>query len=205
MGNMSLQDNINPSHYKGVCECPGCAAPIEAITLTEKYNFCVGNALKYILRAGKKIDFNMSKEGKRAEDLKKAIWYISREIENIEKGGYDGKTEIVEDTGSGDQSGGGPQASGEKVSEYDFSSAYARGPSFSVTYTEPYCPTIRFGEGAGPAIGRGDDDTYRTFPGGNGMNNLTPGATTTYNYGTYWAGTASGWDIMINQMKKDAK
>ncbi|MEN9446497.1 MAG: Arthrobacter phage Molivia [Bacteroidota bacterium] len=42
-------------------------------------NFCLGNAVKYISRAGKK-----SKE-KELEDLKKAIWYIQHEIEKLEK------------------------------------------------------------------------------------------------------------------------
>jgi hypothetical protein len=36
-------------------------------------NFCLGNAIKYIWRADLKNDS--------VEDLKKAIWYINREIE----------------------------------------------------------------------------------------------------------------------------
>jgi hypothetical protein len=35
-------------------------------------NFCLGNAMKYIWRAGLKQDA--------VEDLKKAVWYIEREI-----------------------------------------------------------------------------------------------------------------------------
>lgn len=35
--------------------------------------FCLGNTVKYIARAGKK--------GDRVEDLKKALWYLQREIE----------------------------------------------------------------------------------------------------------------------------
>ena len=41
-------------------------------------NFHRGNAVKYIARAGKK---NPEKE---IEDLKKAAWYINREIERLE-------------------------------------------------------------------------------------------------------------------------
>ena len=41
--------------------------------------FCLGNAIKYISRAGKK---DQSKE---VEDLQKAIWYIQRKIEQIRK------------------------------------------------------------------------------------------------------------------------
>lgn len=38
-------------------------------------DFCLGNAVKYISRAGKKDP------EKAIEDLKKAIWYIEHEIE----------------------------------------------------------------------------------------------------------------------------
>lgn len=66
------EDVVNhPSHYtrfKG----------IEVIQLTEQLNFCKGNAVKYIARAGAK---DVSKE---VEDLKKAIWYIEREIQRIQ-------------------------------------------------------------------------------------------------------------------------
>lgn len=66
-------DNINhPSHYtqyKG----------IEVIDLTEQMNFNKGNAVKYICRAGFK-----SPES-HVEDLKKARWYIDREIQRLEK------------------------------------------------------------------------------------------------------------------------
>ena len=44
----------------------------------KKLNFHRGNAVKYIARAGKK---NPEKE---VEDLKKAAWYINREIERLE-------------------------------------------------------------------------------------------------------------------------
>ncbi len=50
---------------------------IEAIDVTEHFNFCLGNAIKYIWRAGLK--------GERIEDLKKARWYLTREIDRLEK------------------------------------------------------------------------------------------------------------------------
>jgi hypothetical protein len=50
---------------------------LEVIEITRHYNFCLGNALKYILRAGKKWDD--------IEDLKKAVWYLNREISDREK------------------------------------------------------------------------------------------------------------------------
>ena len=53
---------------------------IECIQVTEHMNFCRGNAVKYIWRAGEK--------GDAVEDLRKAVWYLTREIERIEsKGG----------------------------------------------------------------------------------------------------------------------
>lgn len=57
----------HPPHYKG--KGLECIQVIEAFGL----GFCLGNAVKYILRAGKK--------GERTEDLQKAIWYLKREIE----------------------------------------------------------------------------------------------------------------------------
>lgn len=50
---------------------------VEAIAITEHMNFCVGNAMKYLWRAGLKNDA--------IEDLKKARWYVDREIQRLEK------------------------------------------------------------------------------------------------------------------------
>lgn len=50
---------------------------IECIQVTEHMNFCLGNAVKYIWRCDLKQDC--------VEDLKKAIWYIQREIDRREK------------------------------------------------------------------------------------------------------------------------
>lgn len=61
-------DPINPSHYKRFAE-----KGFETIDITENYSFCLGNVLKYVMRA----DF----KGKPLEDLKKARWYLDREIE----------------------------------------------------------------------------------------------------------------------------
>ena len=62
-----MSDPIShPPHYT---EHP---SGVECITVTEHMNFCVGNAVKYLWRAGLK--------GDAIEDLKKARWYIDREI-----------------------------------------------------------------------------------------------------------------------------
>jgi hypothetical protein len=63
-------DKVNhPSHY--------LAHPsgVECITITEHFNFCIGNAIKYLWRSGLKENA--------VEDLRKSIWYIEREIERI--------------------------------------------------------------------------------------------------------------------------
>ena len=58
----------------------GSDSPYETIKVIEAWrlDFCLGNALKYISRAGKK---DKSKE---IEDLEKAIWYIQRRISQLE-------------------------------------------------------------------------------------------------------------------------
>lgn len=69
-----MSDNVNhPSHYGGEDN------PYEAIKVIEAWNlgFCLGNAVKYISRAGKK---DKSKE---VEDLEKAVWYLQREINKL--------------------------------------------------------------------------------------------------------------------------
>ena len=65
-------DAVNhPSHYTSH---PG---KIECIQVTEHLNFCIGNAIKYLWRAGLK-DGNSD-----IQDLKKAVWYIEREIARL--------------------------------------------------------------------------------------------------------------------------
>ena len=61
----------HPSHYT---KHP---SGVECITVTEHFNFNRGNAIKYVWRAGEK--------GNEIEDLKKARWYIDREIQRMEK------------------------------------------------------------------------------------------------------------------------
>lgn len=63
-------DVTNPSHYRSH------PSGIECIQITEHMNFNLGNAVKYIWRAGLKSDAT-------AEDLAKARWYLDREIKRI--------------------------------------------------------------------------------------------------------------------------
>ena len=68
-----MNDPVNqPKHYLSH------TSGIECIEITEHMNFCLGNAIKYIWRADLKHDV--------IEDLKKAVWYINREIERRENG-----------------------------------------------------------------------------------------------------------------------
>lgn len=65
-------DTVNhPTHYNSH------PSGVECITVVEHMTFNVGNAIKYLWRAGLK-DENPS-----VQDLKKAQWYISREIEKL--------------------------------------------------------------------------------------------------------------------------
>lgn len=50
---------------------------VECIDVTEGFSFCVGNAIKYCWRAGRK--------GEHIEDLEKAIWYLYREIDRVRR------------------------------------------------------------------------------------------------------------------------
>lgn len=71
---MAKHDPVNhPSHYTSH------PSGVECITVAEHFNFNVGNAIKYLWRAGLKTAL--------VEDLKKARWYIDREIARVEKGG----------------------------------------------------------------------------------------------------------------------
>lgn len=71
-------DNINPSHYRSH------PSGVECIQVTEHYNFNIGNAIKYLWRNGLKKEEGLSEQQKQIEDLKKAIWYIQREISKLD-------------------------------------------------------------------------------------------------------------------------
>jgi len=59
----------HPDHYQG--------NGVEVIDIIESFelNFCLGNVVKYVLRAGRK-DTEVA-----IKDLEKALWYLSREID----------------------------------------------------------------------------------------------------------------------------
>lgn len=71
-------DNINhPKHYTSH------PSGVECIEITEHYNFNVGNAIKYVWRAGIKSEEGKTDLQKQIEDLGKAKWYIERELQRL--------------------------------------------------------------------------------------------------------------------------
>jgi hypothetical protein len=76
-----INDNVNhPSHYTWLKDLCG----VEPIDICKHLDFDLGNALKYILRAGHKKDISMTEGENAIEDLKKAIFYINDKIEMLE-------------------------------------------------------------------------------------------------------------------------
>ena len=72
-----MPEKINhPAHYGGADN------PYEAIKVIEAWElgFCLGNVVKYLSRAGRKDP------AAELEDLKKALWYLEREIYRREQG-----------------------------------------------------------------------------------------------------------------------
>lgn len=74
-----MPDMINhPQHYT--------LGKIEVIDFIEDkgLNFNLGNVVKYVARAGHKKSSGKSMDAKALEDLKKAQWYLNREISSRE-------------------------------------------------------------------------------------------------------------------------
>ena len=67
-----MTDEINPKHYKSH------PSGVECITITQSMGFLLGNVLKYVWRADLKHDDNG------LQDLRKAAWYLDREIKRRE-------------------------------------------------------------------------------------------------------------------------
>ena len=80
-------EKINhPVHYNSLpAVCPACGHPIEAIDVVRHRDFNTGNAMKYIWRAGFKYQSGQTPREAALEDLKKAVWYLQDEIQQMEK------------------------------------------------------------------------------------------------------------------------
>ncbi len=75
LSDIGKKEMVNhPSHYGGKDN------PYEAIKVIDAWDldkdFYLGNAVKYLSRAGKKDNV--------VQDLKKAIWYIEKKIEKLQ-------------------------------------------------------------------------------------------------------------------------
>lgn len=67
-----VMSKTNPSHYQ-------LGNGVQVIDITETLDFCSGNVVKYVVRAG-------NKEGESSlDDLEKALWYLVRRIEHARK------------------------------------------------------------------------------------------------------------------------
>lgn len=75
-------DRINPNYYKNH------PSGVECIDITRHYCFDIGNAIKYLWRAGLKKEEGLTNIDKEIEDLNKAIWYIQDRIKQLQ---YDKK------------------------------------------------------------------------------------------------------------------
>lgn len=73
----NTKDRINPDYYKSH------PSGVECINITRHYCFSIGNAIKYLWRAGLKTEEGLQDKEKEIEDLRKAIWYINDRIEQL--------------------------------------------------------------------------------------------------------------------------
>lgn len=78
MASKNKNDQINyPKHYTSD------PSGIECIDVTRHRNFNIGNAIKYLWRAGLKEDKDRKIIDKQVEDLNKAVWYLVDEIHRL--------------------------------------------------------------------------------------------------------------------------
>jgi hypothetical protein len=78
MASKNKNDQVNhPKHYTSD------PSGIECIDVTRHRNFNIGNAIKYLWRAGLKEDKDRKLIDKQVEDLNKAIWYLVDEIHRL--------------------------------------------------------------------------------------------------------------------------
>lgn len=86
-----MSDLVNhPPHYTSH------PSGVECITVTEHMGFCLGNAVKYLWRAGEK--------GDAITDLRKSRWYLDREIARLERAQLVGNYQVPLDSSPGENS-----------------------------------------------------------------------------------------------------
>ena len=78
MASKNKNNQVNhPKHYTSD------PSGIECIDVTRHRNFNIGNAIKYLWRAGLKEDKDRKLIDKQVEDLNKAVWYLVDEIHRL--------------------------------------------------------------------------------------------------------------------------
>lgn len=77
----------NPAHYR--------RHYVDLYNITKDHNFSRGNVIKYVDRAGHKPEGDIYKE---LEDLEKAQWFLTAEIEELRSKIYDSVEESIEST-----------------------------------------------------------------------------------------------------------
>ena len=78
----NMEKNVDhPQHYNLH------PSGIECIEIAKHYDFCIGNAIKYLWRSGLKSEEGMSDREKEIEDLEKAVWYIKERIKTLKENG----------------------------------------------------------------------------------------------------------------------
>ncbi len=79
VNSVTCYDPVNhPKHYTSD------PSGVECIQITRHRNFNIGNAIKYLWRAGIKVGSGAETAcSKQIDDLQKAIWYIQDEIKRI--------------------------------------------------------------------------------------------------------------------------
>lgn len=76
----NIEDSVtHPSHYTS-----GKIEVIDFIT-DQQLDFCLGNVVKYISRAGKKTEEGKTISEKTIEDLKKARFYLDYKIKQLDQ------------------------------------------------------------------------------------------------------------------------
>ena len=175
-----VNDAVNhPKHYT---EHP---SGVECIQITEHMCFNLGNAVKYIWRCDLKKDA--------IEDLKKAIWYINRELGKREKEIQNGKNkqkqnETVASSCGSNQPGGGKETSGSEIQRNDDFSANVNWTSRGPIEAPLYCtPIMNIPDSGFVYINQGNFEVDKNV---------------SYNYGTIWGNSIpSGWDLMTKEIK----
>lgn len=74
-----MSDAVNPAHY-------AFPSGVQVADITDYLDFNRGNAVKYLARAGRKDP------GAELEDLRKARWYVDREIALVESRAQEDRT-----------------------------------------------------------------------------------------------------------------